>query len=306
MENSLVTLEKSLLTGKDVRMEFDRNWLQIFDKTHSEVPVNYKIDFLHKAQLSGADPRKSQIYLTTYFSKKLGHKVGVPVFSYHFLINQANQTNEYKGVQVVTEVQDIFNPINGEEMKQLVAIATAHRKDCAPVVFEAIWSEFYNANNDMWNKIPYTMLKKCAIAGALRWAFPETLSSMFISEEVGGNFVESIESMHISKSEEQFAEKMIKSSSDNFEKAKNSSQKGPIIDAITSICSEITKGFTKEQKLDFMKNRLKVDSFARLKANKVEELKELMLSLEKLRGSPIVMPDESNGPVFTEADLPYN
>jgi phage recombination protein Bet len=306
MESSLVTLEKSLLTGKDVRMEFDRNWLQIFDKTHADVPVNYKIDFLHKAQLAGADPRRSQIYLTTYFSKKLGHKVGVPVFSYHFFINQANQTGQYKGVNVVTEVKDIFNPITGEQKKQLVATATAHRLGCAPVTFEAIWAEFFNANNDMWNKIPYTMLKKCAIAGALRWAFPEALSGMFISEEVGGSFVEEVESMQISKSQEQFAENMIKASDEMSEKAKNATRKEPLIEAITAMCSEITKGFTKEQKLQFMKDRLKVDSFARLKANKLEELKDIADSLTKLRSSPVVMPDENNGPVFTQDDIPWN
>jgi hypothetical protein len=129
---------------------------------------------------------------------------------------------------------------------------------------------------------------------------------MFISEEVGGGFVEEVETMQIGKAQEQFATNMIKASDEMSEKAKNATRKEPLIEAITAMCSEITKGFTKEQKLQFMKDRLKVDSFARLKANKLEELKDIADSLTKLRSSPVVMPDENNGPVFTQDDIPWN
>jgi hypothetical protein len=55
----------------------------------------------------------------------------------------------------------------------------------------ALWSEYQQANNKMWAKMPCTMLAKCAEALALRKAFPADLSGLYTTEEMmqaeGGN-----------------------------------------------------------------------------------------------------------------------
>jgi hypothetical protein len=47
----------------------------------------------------------------------------------------------------------------------------------------ARWDE-YAAGSPMWNKMPHTMLAKCAEALALRKAFPEELSGMYTDAEM--------------------------------------------------------------------------------------------------------------------------
>ncbi len=177
-------LEKQVITGDEALRSFDRNYLNLLQYQNADIPVQYLIDFIHKAQLTGADPRMNQIHLISYFNRKLGHKVATPVFSYHFFIDRANQTREYLGTTVTTQVEEFFNPFTKEMMKDLVSTAVCRRKDRDPIEFKARWSEFYNDRNPIWKDKPYVMLEKTAIANALRRTFPEVLTGMYLEEEV--------------------------------------------------------------------------------------------------------------------------
>ncbi len=55
-----------------------------------------------------------------------------------------------------------------------------------PFAATARWREYYpgDAQGAMWRKMPYTMLGKCAEALALRKAFPQDLSGLYIREEM--------------------------------------------------------------------------------------------------------------------------
>lgn len=52
-----------------------------------------------------------------------------------------------------------------------------------PFTASARWDE-YAAGSPMWNKMPHTMIAKCAEALALRKAFPEELSGMYTDAEM--------------------------------------------------------------------------------------------------------------------------
>ena len=115
---------------------------------------------------------------------------GSVVYSYHFFINQANQTGQLEGIECETNLKDVFDPIKNKVISELVSTATISRKGREPSIFNARWSEFAQRKYDgsytkSWNEKPYIMLQKCAIANALRWQFPESLSGMFIEEEMG-------------------------------------------------------------------------------------------------------------------------
>jgi phage recombination protein Bet len=53
-----------------------------------------------------------------------------------------------------------------------------------PFSAKARWSEYASPTNDLWKKMPYLMLAKCAESLALRKAFPAELSGIYTREEM--------------------------------------------------------------------------------------------------------------------------
>ena len=196
MENELVKTEEKqlelhekvaqrLLDGKDIKRSFDQNYLKKLLWDHKEKPIEHIIDFLHKAQLSGADPRRNEIYLVGYNSSK-GFQSSI-IYSYHFLLKQAAKSQFFGGIQVESIEKDIFDPTEKDEKKQykkeLVSIATAYRGE-RELKAEVVWSEFFQAINPIWREKKRTMLEKCAVAKVCRLAFPDAdIHDIFIEGE---------------------------------------------------------------------------------------------------------------------------
>lgn len=179
----LEKIEGSLITGEDAQRTFDNAFLKKLLWEHKDKEPIDIINFLHKAQLSGADPRTNEIYLVGYFDKKRGKMACNTIFSYHFLLKQAAKSKAFKGVDVRSEPKDVFDPITGETKTMLVAVARTMRDDCE-ITFEARWNEFFQPFNPIWKSKPHLMLEKCAVANVLRRAFPDVgINDMFIDGE---------------------------------------------------------------------------------------------------------------------------
>jgi len=178
----------------DSRPSFlDSNYLKLLIHENQELKPEYIVKFLHMAYLTGADPRINQIYLLIHNKKNQStqqwEKVSTPVFSYHFFLKQANLSGEFKGMNVSSALEEVFDPIKNEEGKQLVATAKIFRKNAEIVTFKARWNEFVQTKKSgditkQWAEKPYVMLEKCAIANGIRWQFPEAMSNMYIQEEI--------------------------------------------------------------------------------------------------------------------------
>lgn len=282
-------LQEYILKGDDVKRSFDANYLDILQKMYPDLHLRYLVDFIHKAQLSGADPRKNQIHLSTYYSNKLGHKVGVPVFSYHFFLNQANMTKEFEGITVSTTLEDVFDPISAETKKQLVSTAAIFRKGRKPVEFKARWNECFNPKNSIWKERPYQMLEKTAIANGLRWQYPETLSGMFIEEEIREDHYEEAEKILEIDTKHEKAIEAVKEDANILDNAKNIKDIAHCIEAIKLLAKKITKGMKSDRKVEWMKTELEVDKFDELGKKSIEELREIIKKLETALENPIVV-----------------
>ena len=301
--NQVVKLSQYALktTDEDVKKSFDQNYLDILDRMYADIPMRYKIDFLHKCQLHGADPRKNQVYLMTYNTKNRAtgqwEKTGTTVFSYHFLIHMANQTGESLGVPVSTELEEVFDPISGEVKKMLVSTATAHRRGREPITFKARWWEFNNPKNPAWSQRPYQMLEKTAIANALRWAFPEALSGVFIREEMEGDDREIIE---ISENDIESTAKTIEKEKNLIEDVKDDVKKDDLVTAIAEAVNDLTKGLTMEDKASWMLANIKCTNRNELKVKTKKELKEILKKISPAsvrndeKENQNVTPKESN------------
>jgi len=305
MSNQLVEIKKFLATD-DLVCSVQDSYIEMTLKLHPQCKPSAIIEHINAIQLSGANPFKKQVYFTSYFSKKLGYSIGTTVFAYRFFEDQANKTNEFEGCDCLVEVGEYFEPEKGEVAKTLKATATAKRKGRSDVTFVAWYPEFvqkgFNGKpQSVWADKPHTMLRKCAIAGALRSQFPETVGTFLIEEEVNKEFDADAEKIAELQNDVETTAKTVEKEEKMLEDMKERPTKEKLLVAITALCSEITTNMTKDNKVKWMSENLKVDNFGRLKTFKVAELKNIAEKLEKLKSQPIVL-DKA----ITTKDIPFD
>ena len=92
----------------------------------------------------------------------------------------ADRTGRYAGCDdPVFQYSDDRNSI----VRATVTVYKMVSGQRCPFTASARWDE-YSAGSPMWNKMPHTMIAKCAEALALRKAFPEELSGMYTDVEM--------------------------------------------------------------------------------------------------------------------------
>lgn len=180
--------------NSDVKRAMDRNFLKILVDSNPDLDKKYFIDFIHKAQLTGADPRLNQIYLIPHKSwngQLQGYELkGQTIFNYMFYMQLAQSTGQLEdwGYEVVED--GYLCIITGKKKPSWKATAWVKRKGRAKVIYDCDFWEVAKLDHKTglpqsnWKVSPKFMLKKCAIAGAFRWAFPETMGNFYIAEEM--------------------------------------------------------------------------------------------------------------------------
>lgn len=136
--------------------------------------------FLAQCQRTGLDPFSRQIYWI-----KRGHQGSTQVSIDGFRVI-AERSGELDGqeVQWCDETGAWFDVWLKKEPPAASRVLV-YRKGCSrPFPGIAKWSE-YSAGGPMWQKMPATMLAKCAEALALRKAFPHQLSGLYTPDEMG-------------------------------------------------------------------------------------------------------------------------
>ena len=131
--------------------------------------------FLHVADKSGLDPLSRQIYFIKR-SGKMTIQTGIDGFR-----AVADRTGQYVGSS-----DPVFEE-NGEiPSKATVTVNKVVGGIVGNFTATARWEEYYPGKSQgfMWNKMPHTMLGKCAEALALRKAFPAQLSGLYTDHEM--------------------------------------------------------------------------------------------------------------------------
>jgi phage recombination protein Bet len=162
--------------------------------------------FIEICQRTWLDPFTGQIHATKRGKKEYvsGEEVWiqtlVPVVSYEGLIYVADRTGQYDGNEIAwaaDEVGEDGEPIWRKAwlpLRGYPALARAivyHKQHKYPEVAVAEWGAYaaYKRDGqtlqDFWRRMPDLMLSKCALALALRRAFPNQLGALYIPEELG-------------------------------------------------------------------------------------------------------------------------
>ena len=145
----------------------------------SQIAVNATDDelklFLHVANKSGLDPLARQIY----FIKRSGKMTIMTAIDGFRAI--ADRTGQYIGSS-----DPIFEEIGNNPVKATVTVNKVVAGVVGNFTATARWSEYYPGKSQgfMWDKMPHTMLGKCAEALALRKAFPAQLSGLYTGDEM--------------------------------------------------------------------------------------------------------------------------
>jgi len=131
--------------------------------------------FLHVADKSGLDPLSRQIYFIKR-SGKMTIQTGIDGFR-----AVADRTGQYIGSS-----DAIFEEISNNPVKATVTVNKVVQGVIGNFTATARWSEYYPGKSQgfMWDKMPHTMLGKCAEALALRKAFPAQLSGLYTGDEM--------------------------------------------------------------------------------------------------------------------------
>lgn len=176
-----------------IKREMDQNYLSMLVKQNPALERSHFVEFITKCQLTGADPRLNQIYLIVHNAwnsqKQTTEPKGTTVFSYQFFLRLAQQTGELEDMRVEIIREPYLDLMTGKERASITARCIVKRKGKGETVYQARFWEFAKTDKSgnlqgNWKASPYLMLEKCAVANALRWAFPEVLGNLYIADEM--------------------------------------------------------------------------------------------------------------------------
>lgn len=141
--------------------------------------------FIYDAQSRGLNPLKKQIYFVKYGGKP-SHQVAID--GYRAL---AVRTGCYDGSSRPTYGDPQHSKFDKDLTIPEWVEVTVHRKGCQEpftvrIYFDEFVQVFSGKISSQWKQRPYHMIAKCAEALALRKAFPEELSGLTTTTEMGG------------------------------------------------------------------------------------------------------------------------
>lgn len=136
--------------------------------------------YLYDCARQGVHPLDKLIHFT-----KRGGKY-TPVTSIDFMRIQAADSGECLGISDPVFETDFMKPGATQPIAATVTVKRYVQGQIGEFTATARWAEYYpgDLSGKMWQKMPHTMLGKCAEALALRKGFPKQLAGLYAREEM--------------------------------------------------------------------------------------------------------------------------
>lgn len=158
-----------------------------------QIPDADMVQFLTLCQVNQLNPFLREAYLVKY-----GTQPAQMITSKDAFMKRADRCQDFEGIEsgvIGMNEQDVVQDFQGSflppKWKVIGGWAKVYRKGRKPYVQRVSFDE-YNQQQSTWKKIPLTMIKKVAEVQALREAFPNNLSGLYISNEYADNLYEDV------------------------------------------------------------------------------------------------------------------
>jgi phage recombination protein Bet len=180
-----IQMTEAIVVHRDVSgpLEFSAEQTQMIRDSYANgaTESEFKV-LLEVAKLRRLNPLLRQVHFVSRWNKKLNRNVWTAQVSIDGLRAIAERTGKYDGQD---EPEFELNA-QGRIVSCKVKI---YRKDWSrPAVGVAYWAEYVQKYNDeptkFWADMPHVMIAKCAEAIAIRKAFPEDASDLYVDEEM--------------------------------------------------------------------------------------------------------------------------
>ncbi len=193
-------MTSALANKEEFALDFSNEKLAFLKKHYAPDATDIEFEhFIGVCRARGLNPEAKQIYFIKFKNKNGGYDVShvASIDAYRLI---AHRTGVYLGCsepQFDYRGKDSLPYSCSVTVKKIVGSQIA--EFTSKVFIEE--QQSFSARQTMWNKAPRRMLIKCAEAQALRMAFPQDLSGLYIQEEMPTE-----DSIRVSSDEEPAAE----------------------------------------------------------------------------------------------------
>lgn len=181
-KNNEVTYEAG---GQEVTLSINEVE-QFITKGNAKITESEAYNFIQLCKYSELNPFLNEAYLV-----KFGQQPAQMIVSKEAYMKRANRNPNFNGFKagvVVMRNNEIFHK-EGQTIypnEQLIGgWARVYRKDIENDFYQEVSLQEYGKGQATWKQMPANMIRKNALVGALREAFPEDLGGMYTEDEPG-------------------------------------------------------------------------------------------------------------------------
>jgi phage recombination protein Bet len=192
--NALTTTTETRALAQFEPFRFDEKETQLIKDTVCRGSTDLELQFfLAQCKRTGLDPLTRQIYSVERFDTNLGRTVRTTQVSIDGFRLISQRTGEYAGMvgPFWCDTDGVWVDVWLKPYPPSAAkVGVLRRGFAEPLYAVAKFDSYKQTKKDgnltsMWKKMPELMISKCAESLARRMAFPQELSGLYTSEEMG-------------------------------------------------------------------------------------------------------------------------